>query len=296
MLLNCGVEKTHESPLDCKEIQPVHPKGNQFWVFTGRTDAEAETPVLWPPHAKSWLIGKDPDAGKNWGQEEKGTTEDETVGWHHRLNGHAAPAAKLLQLCPTLCHPVDGSPPGSPVPRILQARTLEWVAVSFSNACKWKWSRSVVSDSSRPHGLQPSRLLRPWDFPGRSTGVRCHCLLPMDMSLSKLGELVMDREAWRAAVHDVASSQTTERLNWTGFKEVFFPHLEKPSPLPYFYFLALKSPESIFYCVIFSFEFPSSSPMVILLFFLDRQHSCSCPWISAAFLSLYCWYRVVICT
>ena len=77
-----------ESPLDCKEIQTVHPKGNQSWIFIGRTDAEAEIPILWPPDAKSWLIWKDPDAGKDWGQEEKGTTEDETVGWHHRLNGH----------------------------------------------------------------------------------------------------------------------------------------------------------------------------------------------------------------
>jgi len=85
------LEKTLESPLDCKEIkdiQPVHPKGDQSWVFIWRTDAEAETPILWPPDAKSWLIGKDPDAGKNWGQEEKGTTEDEMVGWHHWLNGH----------------------------------------------------------------------------------------------------------------------------------------------------------------------------------------------------------------
>ena len=82
------LEKTLESPLDCKEIQPVHPKGDQCWVFIGRTDVEAETPVLWPPDAKSWLIGKDPDAGKDWGQEEKGMTEDEMVGWHHRLNGH----------------------------------------------------------------------------------------------------------------------------------------------------------------------------------------------------------------
>ena len=79
------LEKTLESPLDCKEIQPVHPKGDQSWVFTGRTDVEAETPILWPLDAKSWLIGKDPDAGKDWGQEEEGTTEDEMVGSHHRL-------------------------------------------------------------------------------------------------------------------------------------------------------------------------------------------------------------------
>ena len=88
MLLNCGVEKTLESPLDCKELQPVHPKGDQSWVFIGRTDAEAETPILWPPHVKCWLIGKDPDAGRNRGQEEKGTTEDEMAEWQHPLNGH----------------------------------------------------------------------------------------------------------------------------------------------------------------------------------------------------------------
>ena len=82
------LEKTLESPLDCKEIQLVHPKGDQPWVFIGRTDAEAEIPILWPPDAKSWLTEKDPDAGRDWGQEEKGTIEDEMAGWHHQLNGH----------------------------------------------------------------------------------------------------------------------------------------------------------------------------------------------------------------
>ena len=82
------LEKTLESPLDCKKIQPVHSKGDQSWVFFGRTDAEAETLILWPPRAKSWLIGKDSDAGRGWGQEEKGTTEDEMAGWHHRFDGH----------------------------------------------------------------------------------------------------------------------------------------------------------------------------------------------------------------
>ena len=82
------LEKTLESPLDCKEIQPVHPKGDQSWVFIGRTDVEAETPIFWSPDAKSWLIGKDPDVGKDWGQEEQEMTEDEMVGWHHRLDGH----------------------------------------------------------------------------------------------------------------------------------------------------------------------------------------------------------------
>ena len=79
------LEKTLESPLDCKEIQPVHPKGNQSWIFIGRTDAEAEKPIIWPPDAKNQLICKDPDAGKDWRWEEKGTTEDEMVGWHHWL-------------------------------------------------------------------------------------------------------------------------------------------------------------------------------------------------------------------
>jgi len=82
------LEKTLESPLDCKEIQPIHPRRDQSWDFIGRTDVEAETPIFWPPDAKSWLIWKDPDPGKDWGQEEKGTTENEMVGWHHRLNGY----------------------------------------------------------------------------------------------------------------------------------------------------------------------------------------------------------------
>ena len=82
------MEKILESPLDSKEIKPINPKGSQPWIFTGRSDAEAEAPILWPPDAKSWLIGKDPDAGKDWGQEKKGMTEDEMVGWRHWLDGH----------------------------------------------------------------------------------------------------------------------------------------------------------------------------------------------------------------
>ena len=87
------LEKTLKSPLEYKEIKPVNPKGNQFWIFIGGTDAEAETPVLWPPDAKNWFLRKDPDAGKDWRQEEKGTTEDEMVGWHHWLSGHESEQA-----------------------------------------------------------------------------------------------------------------------------------------------------------------------------------------------------------
>ena len=86
--LTVVLEKPLESPLDCQEIKPVNPKGNQSWIFTGRTNAEAETPILWPPDAKNWLIWKDPDAGKDWRREEKGMMEDEMVGWHHWFNGH----------------------------------------------------------------------------------------------------------------------------------------------------------------------------------------------------------------
>ena len=83
-----ALEETLENSLDCKEIQPVHPKGNQSWIFIGKTDAEAEAPILWLPDVKNWLIGEDSDAGKDWRQEEKGPTEDKMVGWHHQLDGH----------------------------------------------------------------------------------------------------------------------------------------------------------------------------------------------------------------
>ena len=102
------LEKTLENPLDSKEVQPVNPKRNQHWIFGGRTDAEAETPILWPPDVKNWVLGKDPDAGKNWWQEEKGMTEDEMVGWHHWLNRHEfeqAPGVGDGQGSPVCCSP-----------------------------------------------------------------------------------------------------------------------------------------------------------------------------------------------
>ena len=123
------------------------------------------------------------EAGANCGKKGRENWEEPYLVFALRLLSSlcAAAAAKSLQSYPTLCDPIDGSPPGSPIPGILQARTLEWVAISFSNAWKekWKWSRPIVSDSYWPHGLQPTRLLRPWDFPGRNTGVGCHSLLPL---------------------------------------------------------------------------------------------------------------------
>ena len=112
------------SPLDFKEIQPVHPKGNQSWIFTGRTDAEAETSILWPPDGKNWYTGKDPDAGKDWRWEEKGTTEDEMVGWHHRLNGHEFEQARGVG---------DGQRPG-----VLQSVGLQsWTRLSNWTELMW---------------------------------------------------------------------------------------------------------------------------------------------------------------
>ena len=125
------LEKTLENPLDCKEIQPVHPKGNQSWIFTGRTDAEAETPILWPPDAKSWFIWKDPLVGKDWRWEEKETTEDQVVGWHHRLNGDEFTQTHVHWVSDAIqpSHPL--SSPSPPAPNPSQHQSLfQWVSSS----------------------------------------------------------------------------------------------------------------------------------------------------------------------
>ena len=127
------------------------------------------------------------------------------MGWYAKCLTAAA-AANSLQSCPTLCNPIDGSPPGSPIPGILQARTLDWVDISFSNEWKWKWSRSVVSDSQRTHGLQPTRLLRPWDFPGKGTGVGCHCLL---WCLTSVSSVQLLSYVWLFATPWIAARQAS---------------------------------------------------------------------------------------
>ena len=136
-------------------------------------DVEAETPILWPPDAKNWLIGKDPDAGKDWGQEEKGMTEDEMVGWHHRLNGHRfwwTPGVGAGQGGLACCDSWG-------LKELDTTEQLDWADAVISFVCCCCWVTSVVSDSVRPHRWQPTRLPCPWDSPGKNTAMGCHFLL-----------------------------------------------------------------------------------------------------------------------
>ena len=161
------LEKPLESPLDCKEIQPVHPKGVQSWVIIGSSDVEAETPVLWPLDAKSWLIWKDPDAGKDWGQEEKGMTEDEMVGWHHRLDGHG------FGWTPGVYDGQGGLACCSSWVAKSQTQLSDWTELRHLSAY-WKpvWDTEVVI----PHTCFSTRLglqrvhAWTWDFPGYASG------------------------------------------------------------------------------------------------------------------------------
>ena len=174
------LEKTLESLLDCREIQPVHPKGDQSWVFIGRTDAEAETPILWPPHANSWLVGKDPDAGRDWGQEEKGTTEDEMAEWHHRLDGHefewtlgVGDGQGGLACCDSWgCKESDMTERLNWTDSLCSFKSRLHQGIAFLFACILSRFIHVW-----PFGLQPASLLCPWDSPGKNTIVDCHALL-----------------------------------------------------------------------------------------------------------------------
>ena len=145
------LEKTLESPLDFKEIQPVHRKGDQSWVFFVRTDVKAETPVLWPPDEKNWLIGKDPDPGKDWGQEEKGTTEDEMVGWHHQLDWHGfgwtpgvGDRQGGLACCGSLSHKMSDT-----------TERLNWTEVQNDGGLGWDDSSRFFFFNDKKYILKP---------------------------------------------------------------------------------------------------------------------------------------------
>ena len=168
------LEKTLESPLDCREIQPVYPKGNQSWIFIGRTDAENKTPIIWPPDAKNWLTRKDPDAGKDWGQEEKGTTEDEIVGWHHWLTGHEfewTPAVGYGQGSLACCSPWGR-----------KERLSSWTDWTDSvlgaedtlrSKNRWDLGTSLVVQWLRLHGSKAAGLI-----PGRGSNPTCYAVQP----------------------------------------------------------------------------------------------------------------------
>ena len=166
------LEKTLESPLDCEEIQPVHSEGDQPWVFIGRTDAEAETPILWPPHAKSWLIGKEPDAGRDWGQEENGMTEDEMAGWHHQLNAHefgwtpgVGDRQGGLACCNSWGHKQSD-----------MTERLNWTELKAQRVSKCLRGKLLQLCLTLCDPID-CMLLFPWNIPGNSTGVGCHALL-----------------------------------------------------------------------------------------------------------------------
>ena len=188
--------KTLESPLDCKEIKTVLPKGNQSWVCIGRTDAEAEAPILWPPELKNWLIGKDPNAGKDWRQEKKRSTEDEMVGWHHQLDGHEfelAPGVGDRQGSLACCSPWDCK-------ELDMTEQLNWTEASMAHMLKNLPAMQQDPDSIPGSGRSPGD--------GNGNLLQYSCL-----------ENPMDRGAWRATVHGVLKSQTRLSNYTSTFKQ-----------------------------------------------------------------------------
>jgi len=147
------LEKTLESPLDCKEIKPVNPKGNQSWIFIGGTDAEAETPILWPPDAKNWFIGKDPDTGKDWRQKGKGTIEDEMVGWHHWLDVHLPTWWTFTDLM-DMSLASSGSWWQTRKPGLLLSTGLKRVGHSWVTELNWMLFRAHLTSYSRMSGFR----------------------------------------------------------------------------------------------------------------------------------------------
>ena len=150
------LEKTLESPLDCKEIQPVHSEGDQPWDFFGRTDAKAEAPVLWTPHEKSWLIGKDSDARRDWGQEEKGMTQDEMAGWHHGLNGRESEWTLGVgdgQRGLTCCYSWD---------RKSRTRLSDWTELNWTERWIWIWNFYCIKNALRFLNQNPQQLKGLW--------------------------------------------------------------------------------------------------------------------------------------
>ena len=183
------LEKTFESPLDCKEIQLVHSEGDQPWVFFGRNDAKAETPVLWPPHAKSWLIGKDSDAGWDWGQEKKGMTEDEMAGWHHWLDW-------------TWVWVNSRSWCWTGRPGVLQFMGLQRVGHDWATELSWTEYASLVAQTGKKstyNAGDPDSIPGSGRTPGEGNGY------PLQYSFL---ENSMDRRAWEGYSQRVAKSRT----------------------------------------------------------------------------------------